>query len=140
MRRRTVLLTPISLVLARTASAHSYKLGPIEIGHPWARPSVTGRAAVFLALANTGNTTDRLTGGDTPIAHEVLLRAEDGTPLEYLDLLPHHPLALRPGRKYIALLGLAGPLALEDSFPLTLRFETAGAITVIVTVEDGPDH
>ncbi len=140
MRRRALLLAPLSLVLARKAAAHSYKLGPIEIGHPWARPSATGAAAVFLALSNTGRSTDRLTGGTTPIAREVLLRAEDGSALEYLDLLPHRPVALRPGRKYIALLGLQGPLALDDSFPLSLRFERAGEIAVTVTVEAGPDE
>ncbi len=140
MRRRLLLLAPLSLALVGAASAHSYKLGAIEIGHPWARPSVTGKAAVFVALSNTGRTSDRLTGGSTPIAKEVLLRAEDGSPLEYLDLLPHHPIALRPGRKYIALLGLTGVLSLEDSFPLTLHFENAGEITVTVVVEDGPDH
>jgi copper(I)-binding protein len=140
MRRRLLLLAPLSLTLVRAASAHSYKLGAIEIGHPWARPSVTGKAAVFVAISNTGRNSDRLTGGGTPIAKEVLLRAEDGSPLEYLDLLPHHPIALRPGRKYIALLGLTGVLSLEDSFPLTLRFESAGEITVSVLVEEGPEH
>jgi periplasmic copper chaperone A len=140
MHRRLLLLAPLSLALVRAASAHSYKLGPIEIGHPWARPSVTGKAAIFVALNNTGRTSDRLTGGSTPVAKEVILRAEDGSPLEYLDLMPHHPIALRPGRKYIALLGLNGFLSLEDSFPLTLSFENAGNITVTVLVEDGPDH
>jgi periplasmic copper chaperone A len=140
MRRRLLLLAPPSFALVRAASAHSYKQGPIEIGHPWARPSVTGKAAVFVALSNTGRTSDRLTGGTTTVANEVLLRAEDGSPLEYLDLLPHHPIALRPGRKYIALLGLTGFLSLEDSFPLTLRFENAGEITITVVVEDGPEH
>lgn len=140
MRRRLLLLAPLSLALVRAASAHSFKLGPIEIGHPWARPSVTGKAAVFVAISNTGRTSDRLVGGTTPVAKEVLLRAEDGSPLEYLDLLPYHPIALRPGRKYIALLGLTGFLSLEDSFPLTLRFENAGEITVTVVVEEGPEH
>lgn len=140
MRRRGLLLVPFALLLARPALAHSYKLGPIEIGHPWARPSATEAAAVFMALSNTGKSTDRLTGGATPIAREVLLRAENGAPLEYLDLPPHRPLALRPGRKYIALLGLKAPLALDDSFPLTLRFERAGDIAVTVMVEAGPEE
>lgn len=140
MDRRLVLLAPLSLLLARAARAHSYQLGPIEIGHPWARPSVTDGAAVFLAMSNTGTTTERLVGGSTPVARQVFLRAEDGTALEAFDLLPHRPLALRPGRKYIGLSGLTGPLALEDSFPLTLRFESAGAITVTVTVQDAPDE
>jgi copper(I)-binding protein len=140
MRRRILLLTPISWLLARAAWAHSYKLGAIEIGHPWARPSVTGKAAVFIAFNNTGDTNDRLIGGMSPIAKEVLLRAADGSPLEEMDLLPHRPLPLRPGGKYIALLGLKGPLALEDSFPLTLRFAAAGSTTLTVTVEDAPDE
>ncbi len=95
---------------------------------------------MFVALSNTERNTDRLVGGATPIAKEVLLRAEDGSPLEYLELLPHHPLALRPGRKYIALRGLKGPLALGDSFPLTLRFDRAGEVTITVMVEDGPEE
>ena len=138
MHRRTLLLLPPALLLARAASAHSYKLGAIEIGHPWARPSVTGKAAVFLALANTGHDTDRLVGGSTPIAAEVILRAANGEPLEEIDLPPHRPVAFRPGGKYIALLGLKGPLALDDRFPLTLRFAGAGEITVTVIVADAP--
>jgi copper(I)-binding protein len=141
MTRRGLLLFGLALLLpARSARAHSYRLGPVEIGHPWARPSVTGAAAVFLALSNTGDTTMRLTGGASPVAREVLLRAEDGSPLEYLELPPHRPLALRPGRKYIALLGLSAPLALDESFPLTLRFASLGEVTVTVMVEDAPGH
>ena len=140
MRRRLLLAAPLTLVALRRAWAHSYKLGTVEIGHPWARPSVTEAAAVFVALSNTGRSTERLVGGTTPIAKEVLLRAEDGAPLEYLELLPHHPLALRPGRKYIALIGLKGPLALDESFPLTLRFDHAGEVTVTVMVEAGPEE
>jgi len=138
--RRKLLLAPLVLGLARAASAHSYRLGRIEIGHPWARPSVTGAAAVFVALANIGSRTDRLTGGATPLAREVLLREEDGSPLEYIDLLPHRPVALRPGGRYIALLGLTHPLALDDSFPLTLRFERSGEITATAMVEAGPEE
>ena len=139
MRRRLLLATPLAL-LARPAWAHSYRLGNIEIGHPWARPSATDAAAVFLAMSNLGRNTDRLTGGATPVAKEVLLRDQDGSALEYLELPPHHPLALRPGRRYIALRGLKGPLALDDSFPLTLRFDHAGEVTVTVMVEDGPEE
>ena len=140
MRRRALLLVPPSLVLAAQARAHSYKLGPIEIGHPWARPSVTGKAAVFVALNNTGTETDRLIGGTTRVAKEVILRAADGGPLEEMDLAPNRPLALRPGGKYIALLGLVGPLALDDRFTLTLRFAKAGAIELTVQVEDAPEE
>ncbi len=140
MRRRLLLLAPFSLALARAAEAHSFTLGPIEIGHPWAEPSVTEEVSLFLALGNRGSMTERLVGGTTPIAAEVQLRAEDGTPIDYIDLFPKRPLALRPGHKYIALLGLKQPLALDDTFPLTLHFAPAGDITVTVTVQAGPEQ
>lgn len=139
MYRRSLLLAPV-LLLARRALAHSYKLGAIEIGHPWARPSATGKAAVFLAMNNTGNELDRLIGGSTPIAKEIILRAADGSSLEEMDLLPHRPVPLRPGGRYIALLDLKAPLALDESFPLTLRFAMAGEISVRVSVEEAPEE
>lgn len=139
MRRRFLLLAPLSLALMRAVRAESYRLGPVEISQPWARPSVTAGAAVFVTLANAGNTIERLVGATTPVAQQVFLRDEDGTALESLDLLPHRPIALRPGRKYIGLHDINRPLALDDSFPLTLRFETIGEITVTVQVQDGPE-
>ncbi len=60
--------------------------------------------------------------------------------MEELDLPPHRPVALRPGGKYIALLGVKRPLALDDNFPLTLRFAGADEITVTVPVEDAPQE
>jgi periplasmic copper chaperone A len=140
MQRRSLLLAPLALIAARKALAHSYTLGPIEIGHPWARPSVTGKAAVFLALANEGRATDRLVGGSTPVAAETVICAPDGAALDEIMLLPHRPVPFRPGGRYIALRGVTAPLALGDSFPLTLRFATAGATTVKVLVEDAPDE
>ncbi len=140
MHRRILLLIPVALLLGSSVRAHSYRLGPIEIGHPWARPSATGKSAVFLALSNTGRDTERLVGGSTPISRDVILRAADGSSLEELDLAPHRPVPLRPGGRYIALLGLAAPLALDDSFPLTLRFAAAGETTVTVTVEDSAEE
>lgn len=139
MRRRLFLLAPLSLALMRTARAHAYRLGAIEIGHPWAPPSVTAGAAVFLTLGNSGTSLERLIGGTTSAAREVILRDEDGASLDALDLLPHRSVALRPGRRYIGLRDLAGPLALDDSFPLALRFESAGEITVTVRVQDAPE-
>jgi copper(I)-binding protein len=141
MRRRRLLLAPVALLAgARAARAHSFRLGSIEIGHPWAKPAVSDGAAVFLALSNVGTAADRLVGGSTPIADEVILRAQDGSPLDYIDLFPKRPIALRPGRRYIGLRGLKPPLAIDDTFPLTLRFAVAGSIGVTVMVEEGPSE
>jgi copper(I)-binding protein len=137
MDRRALLLMPLSLVLARSAAAQSFRLDAITVAHPWAKPSVDEAAALFLQLVNDGPRPDRLLGGAAPIAEKVILRARDGSAVDYFDLLPKRPVSLRPGRRYIALRGLNRPLALDDTFPLTLTFAEAGDLTVTVVVEAG---
>lgn len=139
MKRRWLLLTPFSLAVAQAARAVPARLGAIAITHPWAPPSVTEAAALFVRMRNDGSRADRLIAGTTPIADTVIFRAEDGSPLEYFDLLPGRPVDLRPGRRYIALRDLKTPLALDDTFPITLRFAEAGSITVTAIVEAGLD-
>jgi copper(I)-binding protein len=139
MKRRLLLLTPLALVIARAASARSFALGSITITHPWAAPSATEAAAMFMEMRNDGPRPDRLIAASTPVAGTVIFRSRDGAALEYYDLLPKRPISLRPGRRYIALRDLKGPLALDDTFPVTLRFAEAGDLTVTVTVEAGPE-
>jgi hypothetical protein len=139
MNRRAVLLGPLSLALARPALAHQFQRGAITVEAPWAKPSVTEAAAVFMTLRNDGPRADRLVGGASPIAERVILRELDGSPLEYFDLLPRRPVFLKPGRRYIALRGLKQLLAIDESFPLTLRFAEAGELVVTAVVAEGAD-
>ena len=139
MNRRLVLLGPLSLALARPALAQSFLRGAITVEAPWAKPSVTEAAAVFMTLRNDGGRADRLVRGNTPIAERVILRELDGSPLEYLDLLPRRPVMLKPGRRYIALRGLKRLLAVDDSFPLTLHFAETDPLDITVMVVEGPD-
>lgn len=139
MDRRLFLAAPFALIAVRTARAETTRVGNIVITHPWSPPSVKEAAAMFMELRNDGPRPDRLIGASTPIAGTMILRARDGTALDYYDLLPKRPVNLRPGRRYIALRDLKGPLALDDTFPVTLRFAEAGTITVTATVEAGPE-
>lgn len=140
MHRRLILLAPLALAFAPPARAQGFALGAIAIEHPWAKPSVTDVAALFMRLRNDGPRADRLVGGTTPIAERVILREFDGTALEFFDLQPRRPVELRPGRRYIALRGLKQLLAVDDRFPLTLRFAEAGSIDIIVTVDEGEEE
>lgn len=141
MNRRTLLLAPFALYGGRAlaAAGKTVTLGPISISHPWVPPAVTEAAALFMRLVNDGPHHERLIGASTPVAGTVIFRAHDGTPLEYYDLWPKRPVELAPGRRYIALRDLKGPLALDDTFPVTLRFASAGDIAVMAIVEAGPD-
>ena len=94
---------------------------------------------MFLEMRNDGVRPDRLIAASTPVAGTVIFRARDGTPLEYYDLLPKRPISLQPGRRYLALRDLKGPLALDDTFPVTLQFAEAGSLTAMAVVEAGPD-
>ncbi len=138
MIRVAIVLAVLGLIVAEPAGAHSFTVGPIEIGHPWARPAAAGDGAVYLVLATRGTSGDRLIGASTPIAERVEIRDEAGNRLDGLDILPRRPFALRPGRRFLALIGLKQPLKLGDSFPLALRFKEAGAADVTVVVEQTP--
>src|SRR5690348_5151293 len=139
MNRRNLLLAPLTLLLtpfgASTVRAHSYTLGAIQVGHPWAEPSTSDVAAVFMALANMGDKPDRLVGAATPIADAVLFQDYGNRPIDAFDLPPKRPMALRPGGRRVVLQGVKHRLAAGDDFPLTLRFANAGQITIMVMVQ-----
>lgn len=140
MNRRVLLLAPLAFSCGRAiAGEKTFRLGSISITHPWVPPAVTEAAALFLRMVNDGPNHERLISASTPVAGTMIFRAHDGTPLEYYDLWPKRPVELAPGRRYIALRDLKGPLALDDTFPVALRFANAGDITVTAIVEAGPE-
>jgi copper(I)-binding protein len=128
------------LAAALPAFAHSFQLGAIEIGHPWAPPSSASEGAVYLALGNRGATEDRLVSASSPRARALELRGGDEAALPAIVLAPKRPIALRAGRPHLVLVGLTRPLVAGEDFPLTLNFAGAGSITVTVTVEAAPAH
>src|SRR5258707_11636275 len=81
--------------------AHSYKIGAIEIGHPWAPPGHGADRPVYLALSNRGDAADRLLTAASPIARSVELRSDADAVLSEIALLPKRPMALRPGRPHL---------------------------------------
>jgi copper(I)-binding protein len=130
----------IAFFAALPALAHSFRLGEIEIGHPWAPPSAAGDGVVYLALSNRGSAADRLVAASSPRAQKVELRESDDSLLQEITLEPKRPVALRAGRPHLALRGITQPLVAGDAFPLTLRFAGAGSIEVTVMVEAAPAH
>jgi copper(I)-binding protein len=97
---------------------------------------------VSLLIRNDGDEDDRLLGGSTPIAESVALRRTllaHGRPT--LASIPGGiaipagaALNLEPGKSHLALLGLRTSLVQGETFPLTLRFERAGEVTVTARV------
>ncbi|MFA9439802.1 copper chaperone PCu(A)C [Uliginosibacterium sp. sgz301328] len=137
------LLASAATIFITAASAHSFDLGVIHIGHPWARETVPGQptAGAYLTLENRGGA-DRLLAVSTPAAAsaEVHSMSMEGTTmrmrkLNALDLPPGKTVVLAPGGFHVMLFGLKAPLKNGDRIPLTLRFEKAGEVTVTVNVQ-----
>lgn len=133
----------VAAALALPAAAHEYKLGGLEIIHPWARASAgdAKNGAAYLDVVNKGGETDRLIAASTPAADRAELHqhvSENGImkmrPVEAIEIAPGQHIVLQPGGFHIMLMGLAAPLVEGESFPLTLTFEKAGNVEVSVTI------
>lgn len=133
-----------ALVLATlSATAHSFKLGDIDIGHPYARPTREGQlvSAGYFKLTNQG-AADRLLSASSPAAGaaEIHSMTMDGNVMKMrqvdaIDLATGQTVELKPGSYHVMLMGLKSPLKAGDQFPLTLKFEKAGEVVVTVKVE-----
>lgn len=127
------------------AFAHGYKLGAIDITHPWARATPKGAkvAGGYMTLVNTGADADRLVAVSTPAAGRVELHemaVENGImrmrPLAQGIAIPAgETVTLAPGGLHVMFLDLAGPLTEGKRFSGQLVFEKAGTIDVEFAVE-----
>lgn len=128
---------------ALAAQAHEFKVGKIDIGHPYARATVPGQPAGggFLKLENKGDA-DRLLSASAGVAGSVELHSMsmEGNVMrmrqvDSIVLPAGKTVELKPGGLHIMFIGLKAPLKAGDSFPMKLKFEKAGEVTVDVKVE-----
>ena len=128
---------------ALAAHAHSFKLGAIEIGHPYARATAPGQPSGggYLSLSNAG-ANDRLLSASAEVSKAVELHTMtmEGDVMrmrqvEAIELPAGKKVELKPGGLHIMFIGLKAPLKQGDKFPLKLKFEKAGEVTVEVNVE-----
>lgn len=111
---RKVLLTTACL-LALPLAAHEYPVDGFTLVHPWADASEPGAtdAAVHFKLEDVTQA-DRLVRASTPYAESVEVRGEQAPQL--------------------VLHGLKAPLQWGRSYLMTLEFERAGPIVVMLSV------
>jgi copper(I)-binding protein len=145
MKRRFLVVGVAGAVAAFLAYAHSFKLGRIEIGHPYARSTLAGQSTggAYLTLTNKGPS-DRLLSIDANVSESVELHsmAMEGDVMrmrqvDTVDLPAGKTVELKPGGLHVMLLGLKAPLKAGDTFPMTLKFEKSGEIAVVVNIEAG---
>jgi copper(I)-binding protein len=142
---KSVLIAAVFALIATAASAHDYKIGSLEIHHPWSRATPKGAAvaAGYMTITNKGTQSDRLVGGSTPAAgkfeiHEMAM--DNGVmkmrPLpKGLEVKPGQTVELKPGSFHLMFVGLKAPLEKGTRVKGTLVFEKAGKVDVEYAVE-----
>ena len=138
------LLAGVTLIAASTAAhAHSFKLGNIDIGHPYARVTVAGQSigGGFLKLNNRGGD-DKLLSATAAVSASVEMHTMnmegDVMRMRQVDAIPlpaGKTVELKSGGYHLMFVGLKAPLKAGEKFPLKLKFEKAGEVEVIVNVE-----
>jgi periplasmic copper chaperone A len=136
------------------AIAHDYTVENLHIVHPYAVPSTVAAqngAAYIRAITNKGDAADKLLSASTPAAQTVELHTMkmDGDVMRMreisaLPLPPKTEVTLRHDDRgangyHLMLMKLVKPLNVGDRFPLTLKFEKAGMVEVMVIVQPRVD-
>ena len=142
---KSVLLAVVLAFAAGAASAHDYKVGSLEIQHPWSRATPKGAtvAGGYLKIVNKGTTPDRLIGGSTAAApkFEIHEMSMDGGVMKMralpkgIEIKPGQTVELKPGGHHLMFVGITAPLEQGKRVKGTLEFEKAGKIEVEYAVE-----
>ena len=95
----------------------------------------------YMVIVNSQPVEDRLVAASSPWAEQLTLHASvmdgDIARMRKLGALPIPPggrVALEPGAYHLMFSGLYAPFVAGDSVPLTLTFEQAGRVDVMLTV------
>lgn len=131
------------------AHAHEFKAGAITIGHPYARATAAGQptGGGFMKLTNSGGN-DKLLSVSAGVSksvelHEMKMEGDvmKMRQIDGIELQAGKTVELKPGGYHVMFIGLKAPLKAGDKFPVKLKFEKAGDVTVEVNVEaPGADH
>lgn len=113
----------------------------ISVEKPWIRPAkATQNTALYMTLQNGADESDCLIKADCEAAEYIELHNhihENGImkmrPVNKIDL-QKNPVDMKPGGLHVMLFKLKKDLSDGDKIPVTLIFEKAGKIEVLVTV------
>ncbi|MGQ0582188.1 MAG: copper chaperone PCu(A)C [Reyranella sp.] len=140
-----VLAAATLAVLSVPASAQDYKVGALEITRPWTRatPATAQSGGGFLTVTNKGTTPDRLVAARSTVSAKVEVHEMrmDGNVMRMrelekgLEIPAGATVMLKPGSYHIMFMGLKAPFAKDAKVPVTLVFEKAGSLDIVLDVE-----
>lgn len=127
------------------AAAHEYKIGTIEIGHPWSRatPNAAKVAGGYLTVKNMGSQPDRIVSVTSDVSDKVELHemaVNDGVMTmralpRGIDVPAGGEVKLAPGGFHVMFLDIKRGLKPGDKVNGTITFEKAGKVDVRFAVE-----
>ncbi|WP_249729541.1 MULTISPECIES: copper chaperone PCu(A)C [unclassified Chelatococcus] len=140
------LAAPLIAAAAQSAAiAHEFKLGNLQIKHPWSRATPPGAkvAGGYFVIVNTGDTADRLVSATAEIAgraeiHEMSEKDGVMTMRELpngIEIPAKGEVAFKPGSYHMMFLNLQKAPKEGEPFAGTLTFEKAGTVSVSFVVE-----
>ncbi|MGH8388482.1 MAG: copper chaperone PCu(A)C [Pseudomonas sp.] len=150
MLKKLIVLAAL-LLPACFANAHEYKIGELEIAHPWSQelPPNAPNVAAYFVIHNKGSAADRLLSVDSPIAGEAQLHEHvmqnDVMKMNHVpsvEIPAGGEVTFAPMAYHVMLMNLKDRSQLSDGkrFPMTLHFEKAGDLKVEVVVQkQAPD-
>lgn len=146
--RLGVLAFTMMLLFAMTQGlfAHEFKVGDIEIVHPWSRatPDAAKVAAGYITLKNEGAETDRLVSATGEIAgktevHEMAVDASGVMTMRPvaggIEIPAGTTVELKPGGFHVMFMDLNRGVKEGEKFKGTLTFEKAGSVDVEFDVQ-----
>ncbi|MDO1582575.1 copper chaperone PCu(A)C [Rhizobium oryzicola] len=129
-----------TIIAVSPALAHGFKVGDIEIGHPYTRAMLPGAkvGGGYLKLTNEGATDDRLVSATSDRAASVQLHEMkiDGGIMIMRELQGGIPVPkratveLKPGSYHVMFMNVAQPFKEGEIIKATLTFEKAGPVNV----------
>lgn len=149
--KRCALSALAALTLSATAFAPrvfagDYRIGGVEVRHPWTRPAQAGMNGVgYLTLANVGAKPIKLVAIQTPAAQSVTLHqssmangvASMRPVTGGLTIAPGAKVEFAPGGYHLMLMELKTAQALGGKVPLTLVFGDGRKVKLDLSVETG---
>jgi periplasmic copper chaperone A len=146
--KRIVLLLAAAIFgfSAAAASAHEFKLGSLEIEHPYARatPPNAPVSGGYMTIRNTGTEADRLISGEASFAERVEVHemTMDGEVMKMrqlvdgLEIPAGGEVVLQPGGYHIMFIGIDSQFKEGEVRKAKLTFEKAGTIELDFNVEN----
>lgn len=140
-------LTATLIATAFGAQAHDYRIGDLEVSHPYAYETAktAHSAGGYMTLTNTGTKDAHLVGAkaDYPRVEIHTTQMENGvmtmSHVEKITIPAGESVTFQHGGLHVMFMGLNGkPFVEGDKIPTVLEFEDLGTLDIMFNVEKRP--